>query len=71
MTGNTGYLRFPHILGDQIVFTAEDDIWLVDASGRPARPYSQMQNAPLAVWRPVLDTRYLPLDLDRGWRGRR
>jgi tricorn protease len=30
MTGSTGYLRFPHIVGDQLVFTAEDDVWLVE-----------------------------------------
>ncbi|MDQ2955840.1 MAG: PDZ domain-containing protein [Actinomycetota bacterium] len=29
----TGYLRFPHIVGDQLVFTAEDDVWLASADG--------------------------------------
>lgn len=33
MTAAPGYLRFPHIVGDQIVFTAENDIWLADTSG--------------------------------------
>lgn len=33
MTAAPGYLRFPHLVGDQIVFTAEDDIWLADTSG--------------------------------------
>ncbi len=30
---STGYIRFPTILGDQIVFTADDDLWRVAASG--------------------------------------
>jgi tricorn protease len=29
----TGYLRFPHIHDDQIVFTAADSVWLAPASG--------------------------------------
>lgn len=28
-----GYVRFPSIHGDQIVFTAEDDLWLIGAGG--------------------------------------
>jgi tricorn protease len=31
--GNQGYIRFPTIHGDVIVFTAEDDLWRVAASG--------------------------------------
>jgi tricorn protease len=34
----SGYIRFPTISGDQIVFTAEDDLWLTSRSGgRAAR----------------------------------
>ena len=28
-----GYLRYPHIHGDLVTFTAEDDVWLAPASG--------------------------------------
>jgi tricorn protease len=30
---SSGYLRFPHIHGDLVVFVAEDDIWLAPADG--------------------------------------
>lgn len=33
MTAAPGYLRFPHIVGDEIVFTAENDVWLADTTG--------------------------------------
>jgi tricorn protease len=29
----TGYLRYPHINGDLLVFVAEDDVWLAPADG--------------------------------------
>ncbi|GAA2757321.1 S41 family peptidase [Actinopolymorpha rutila] len=31
--GNTGYLRFPTISGDTVVFCADDDLWSVPATG--------------------------------------
>lgn len=31
--GTTGYLRFPTISRDQLVFTAEDDLWRVSVGG--------------------------------------
>ncbi len=30
---SSGYLRYPHILGDLLVFASEDDIWLAPADG--------------------------------------
>ena len=30
---SSGYLRYPHIHGDLVVFVAEDDIWLAPAGG--------------------------------------
>jgi len=29
----SGYLRYPHINGDQVVFVADDDLWLTTTSG--------------------------------------
>lgn len=34
---NLGYLRYPTIAGDLIVFVAEDDLWSVEVGGGPAR----------------------------------
>src|SRR5262245_45115653 len=31
--GTTGYPRFPTIYRDQIVFTAEDDLWRISVNG--------------------------------------
>src|SRR5947209_243970 len=31
-----GYIRYPHIHQDRIVFVAEDDLWLVGAEGGQA-----------------------------------
>ncbi|MFH1469212.1 MAG: hypothetical protein ABIO70_32790 [Pseudomonadota bacterium] len=32
-----GYLRYPDLHGDTLVFTAEDDLWVAPAAGGPAR----------------------------------
>ncbi|MFF7973275.1 S41 family peptidase [Streptomyces sp. NPDC007905] len=32
-TGSSGYLRFPHLHGDLVTFTAEDDVWLAPLDG--------------------------------------
>ncbi|HEY0168106.1 MAG TPA: S41 family peptidase [Jatrophihabitans sp.] len=37
MTATPGYLRFPHISGDQLAFVAENDVWLAGADGGQAR----------------------------------
>ncbi|MEO6500366.1 MAG: PDZ domain-containing protein [Jatrophihabitantaceae bacterium] len=37
MTNALGYLRFPHIRGDQLAFVAENDVWLAAADGGQAR----------------------------------
>lgn len=36
MTGTTGYLRYPHLVGDRLVFAGEDDIWIASANGGTA-----------------------------------
>lgn len=28
-----GYLRFPHVTGEMLTFTADDDIWLAPVTG--------------------------------------
>jgi tricorn protease len=33
VTAERGYLRFPSIRGDRVVFVAENDVWLADAGG--------------------------------------
>lgn len=30
------YLRYPHLVGDRLVFIADDDVWLASATGGPA-----------------------------------
>ena len=39
----SGYLRYPDIFGDRIVFTAEDDLWIVPAEGGVARRLTKAQ----------------------------
>jgi tricorn protease len=33
---SAGYLRYPHVHGELLVFVAEDDVWLAPAEGGPA-----------------------------------
>ena len=51
MTASTGYLRFPHLVGDQLAFVAENDVWLTEAGGGPAR---RLTAEAVAVSRPRL-----------------
>ena len=37
MIAAPGYLRFPHLRGDQLTFVAENDVWLAGADGGQAR----------------------------------
>lgn len=46
-----GYLRFPHLSGDQLVFVADDDVWLVGADGGRA---ARLTSDRAAVARPKL-----------------
>ncbi len=47
------YLRYPHLSGDDLVFVADDDLWLVDvAGGRASRLTSEHQ--------PVRQPRFSP-----------
>ena len=48
-----GYLRYPHVVGDQLVFVADDDVWLAAADGGTAsrltadrRPVSRPRLSP-------------------------
>ncbi|HEX8081868.1 MAG TPA: PDZ domain-containing protein [Jatrophihabitans sp.] len=47
MTAAPGYLRFPHIRGDQLAFVAENDVWLAAAEGGQARRLTA-ETAPVA-----------------------
>src|SRR5689334_9076735 len=41
------YLRYPQLVGDTVVFVADDDVWLVPASGGTARRLTS-DRAPVA-----------------------
>ena len=51
VTSDQGYLRFPHVAGDQIVLAAEDDIWLAPLVGGRA---NRLTADAVAVSRPRL-----------------
>ena len=46
MSGVSGYLRYPHIHGDLLTFTAQDDVWLAPVTGGRAWRFSS-DNAPV------------------------
>ena len=53
-----GYLRFPTIAGDTIVFTAEDDLWRVHVSGgRAERLTAGVAEAATRTSRPMGSSR--------------
>lgn len=41
-----GYLRFPHVHGDQLVFVADDDLWLASLDGGRAHRITTDGNPP-------------------------
>jgi tricorn protease len=51
VTGYQGYLRFPHVRDGQLVFAAEDDVWLASTDGGPA---SRLTSDSVPVARPRL-----------------
>ena len=70
----SGYLRYPHIHGDLLTFTAGDDVWLAPGRGRPGLAAVRRRRAGEL---PALLPRRIPGGLDelagrqpRGLRGR-
>ena len=51
MDTSRGYIRFPTVRGDRVVFVCEDDLWTVPLSGGPAR---RLSANPGAMSRPAL-----------------
>jgi len=49
-----GFMSYPDIHGDKIVFTYEGDLWLAGADGQSSTPYdSSRQQSARGIFRPM------------------